>query len=135
MFGLKSGKCKTALKQALSDCFDPLKDELGTVPVVLHSNKYVTASILGICEGYAQTNNISRQQTIAIITDAVFEEIFRRESTSILKQVDLWINDNDAEFISQYEDAKSKSSTNELNTEWLKNYLTANFEPSRNLML
>lgn len=135
MFGLKSGKCKTALKQALSDCFDPLKDELGTVPVVLHSNKYVTASILGICEGYAQTNNIIRQQTIAIITDAVFEEIFRRESTSILKQVDNWINDNDAEFISQYEDAKSKSSTKELNTEWLKNYLTANFEPSRNLML
>ena len=88
MFGLKSGKCKHALKQSLSSCFDPLKDELGTVPTTLHNNKFVTASIFGICEGYARARNIGRQQTIAIITDAVFEEIFRRESTKILKQVD-----------------------------------------------
>ena len=135
MFGLKSGKCKNALKQALSDCFDPLKDELGTVPITLHSNKYVTASVLGICEGYAEICNITRQQTLAIITDAVFEEIFRRDSTDILKQVDMWINEEDSEFMAQYEAAKNNPSNNELNVNWLKSYLIENFEPSRNLML
>ena len=135
MFGLKSGKCKSTLRLTFSKCFDPLKDELGTVPTALHNNKYVTASMLGICEGYAQVCNIQRQQTIAIITDAVFEEIFRRESTSILKQVDQWLNENDSEFMSQYESAKNKTSSNDLKIEWLKNYLIENFEPSKNLML
>ena len=135
MFGLKSGKCKSALRQAFSKCFDPLKDELGNVPITLHDNKYVTASMLGICEGYTRACNIQRQQTIAIVTDAVFEDIFRRESTGILKQVDQWLNDNDPEFMSQYENAKNKSNNNDLNIEWLTLHLTENFEPSKNLML
>ena len=135
MFGFRSGKCKNALKHALSNCFDPLKDELGTVPVTLHSNKFVTASILGICEGYAESCNIKREQTLAIITDAVFEEIFRRESTDILKQVDMWISDRDSEFMTQYEAAKNNPSNKELDVNWLKTYLVENFEPSRNLML
>ena len=135
MFGFKSSKCKRTLQRAMSDCFDPLKDELGTVPTTLHGSKYITASMLGICEAYAHTNNITSKQKTALITDAVFEEIFRRESTAVLTQVDQWLKNNDSEFISAYEKAKSITSEVELNINWLKEYAVNHFEPSRNLML
>ena len=135
MFGFNSGKCKRTLQRAMSDCFDPLKDELGTVPTTLHDSKYITASMLGICEAYSHASDISNKQKIAVITDAVFEEIFRRESTDVLKQVDQWLSRNDSEFMSAYEQAKSKSNSTELNLDWLKEYATNHFEPSKNLML
>ncbi len=135
MFGFNSGKCKRALQRAMSNCFEPLKDELGTVPTTLHDSKYITASMLGICEAYSHINNITNKQKIALITDAVFEEVFRRDSTTVLKQVDRWLNSNDSEFTSAYEQAKTKIKGTELNIEWLKEYSVKHFEPSRNLML
>ena len=60
----------------ISAFFDPLRDELGTVPTELHTSKYVTASMLGICAGYAKQLDITSTNKIALITDAVFEEIF-----------------------------------------------------------
>ncbi len=135
MFGFNSSKCKRALQRAMSACFDPLKDELGTVPTTFHNSKYITASMLGICEAYAQTSNITSKQKIALITDAVFEEVFRRESTTVLTQVDQWLKNNDSEFITAYEQAKSNTNEAELNLDWLKEYSVKNFEPSRNLML
>ena len=135
MFGFNSGKCKRTLQRAMSDCFDPLKDELGTVPTTLHESKYITASMLGICEAYAQTNNITNKHKVALITDSVFEEVFRKESTTVLTQVDQWLKNNDSEFIPAYEQAKSKTTEVELNINWLKEYAIKHFEPSRNLML
>ncbi|MFK7795686.1 MAG: hypothetical protein AB8B89_10075 [Gammaproteobacteria bacterium] len=135
MFGFNSGKCKRTLQRAMSDCFDPLKDELGTVPTTLHDSKYITASMLGICEAHAHTHNITSRQKIALITDSVFEEIFRRESTLVLKQVDQWLDNNDSEFMTAYEQAKSKTTEADLNLNWLKEYAVKNFEPSKNLML
>ncbi len=135
MFGFNSGKCKRNLQRAMSDCFDPLKDELGTVPTTLHDSKYITASMLGVCEAYANTNNITNKQKIALITDAVFEEVFRRESTTVLTQVDQWLKNNDSEFMTAYEQAKSKTNEVELNLDWLQEYSVKHFEPSKNLML
>ena len=135
MFGFNTGKCKRTLQRAMSDCFDPLKDELGNVPLTLHDNKYVTASILGACEAYANKLNINDKYKIALITDSVFEEVFRKDATTVLKQVDLWLNNNDSEFISAYEAAKSNTSHQQLDLGWLKEYSVKNFEPSRNLML
>ncbi len=135
MFGFTTGKYKRALQKAMSDCFEPLKDELGTVPTTLHTSKYITASMLGICEAYAQANNVTNRQKIALITDSVFEEVFRRESTSILTQVDQWLKSNDDEFILAYEQAKTNSNKPDLDLAWLQEYAVKHFEPSRNLML
>ena len=135
MFGFNTGKCKRTLQRTMSDCFDPLKDELGNVPMTLHESKYVTASMLGICEAYANILNINNKHKIALITDAVFEEVFRRESTTVLKQVDQWLKNNDSEFMPAYEQAMSKTNDTELNLNWLKEYSVKNFEPSKNLML
>lgn len=140
MFGFNSGKCKRTLKIALSNCFTPLKDELGTIPTTLQTSKFITASMLGICESYAHANNIHKQQTIALITDAVFEEVCRRDSTHVLTQVDQWLSENDSEFMLAYEQAKEKTNSrfetdSTLNIDWLQEYATTHFEPSRTLML
>jgi hypothetical protein len=135
MFGFNSGKCKRTLQRAMSDCFDPLKDELGTVPTTLHDSKYITASMLGVCEAYALINNITSRHKTALITDAVFEEVFRKDSTMVLTQVDHWLKNNDGEFILAYEQAKSKTADVALDLGWLKSHLIEHFEPSRNLML
>ncbi len=109
MFGFNTGKCKRILQRAMSDCFEPLKDELGTVATTLHNSKYITASMLGVCGAYAHINNVTSKQKIALITDAVFEEVFRAKSTSILTQVDQWLNSHDDEFITSFEQAKSNT--------------------------
>ena len=137
MFGLNSGKCKRTLQRAMSDCFDPLKGEVGNVPEAFYTSQYITGSMLGICEAYANNLNITKPQTIAVIIDAVFEEVFFGDATSVLKQVDAWKNSGDEEFSQAYEQAKSKTSQNttQLNIDWLKEYAVKNFEPSRTLML
>lgn len=135
MFGFNTGKCKRTLQRTMSNCFKPLKDELGTVPTTLHDSKYITASMLGVCEAYAQTSTITNQHKIALITDSVFEEIFRRDSTSVLKKVDQWLENKDSEFITAYEQAKAKTNNVDLNLDWLKQYSVEHFEPSTNLML
>lgn len=134
MFGLGNNRVKKTLQQAFSECLAPLKDELGNVPIKMQSDPVFNARMLGICEGYAQSNKINKAQSIAIIVDAVFEEIYRRESTLVLTKVDAWRAENNNEFIPAFDDAKSRT-TQVLNIEWFKDYATSNFEPANNLML
>lgn len=136
MFNLKFNRCKNSLVRHISACFDPLRDELGTVPTELQSSKYVTASMLGICDCHAQHLNITKANKIALISDAVFEEIFRRDATAVLRQTDEWKDNQDNEFISAYTQAMDKTRGKDtLELDWLKTYLTDNFKPSTTLML
>ena len=137
MFGLNSGKCKRQLQRALSDCFDPLKGELGNVPPTLNNSPYITGSMLGICEAYANCLNITKPQSIALIVDATFEEVFRADATNVLIQVDDWKNNSEEEFMHAYQQAKTKTTQDgkALDVNWLKDYAVEHFEPSRTLML
>lgn len=140
MFNFKLGRCKSVLQKSFSACFDPLKDELGTVPTVLHNNKHVCACMLAVCDAYAAHMGIKKTQTVAIITDAAFEEVFRRETTQVLTLTDQWHQNNDPEFTQSYATALAQVKTSllsndELQLDWLQSYLVSNFEPSRNLML
>ena len=136
MFSFKFNRCKSHLIKHISACFDPLRDELGTVPTELHTSKYVTASMLGICAGYAKQLDITSTDKIALITDAVFEEIFRRDATEVLTMTDQWRDGHDDEFIKAYNEAMQKTDGKDtLELDWLKTYLVDNFKPSTNLML
>lgn len=140
MFNFKLGRCKNTLQQSFSSCFDPLKDELGTVPTELHSNKHVCASMIAICDAYAAHMGIKKIQSVAIITDAAFEEIFRREATQVLTHTDQWKDANDNEFTASYQAAlervnQSLAEHDDLELNWLRDYLVSHFERSRNLML
>ena len=137
MFGLGNNRVKKTLQKAFSECLAPLKDELGNVPVEMQTDAAINAHMLGICEGYAQANNISKQQSIAIIVDAVFEEVYRRESTLVLTKVDQWRADANSDFIPAYDEAKAttEKNTDNLDIDWFKEYATSHFEPADNLML
>ena len=134
MFGMASGKIKNNLQKAFSICFDPLKDELGNVPVEMQESKVITASLLGVCESYAAAHGIRKHRSVAIITDAVFEEVFRRESTLVQTRVDHWLLENDAEFMQALQHARNQTSKS-LDLDWLRTYALNHFEPANNLML
>lgn len=134
MFGLASSKIRNSLQKAFSNCFDPLKDELGNVPVGMQESKVITASLLGVCESYAAAHGISKPRSVALITDAVFEEVFRRESTLVQTRVDNWLRENNAEFTQALQHARSQT-TKLLDLGWLRAYALDHFEPANNLML
>jgi len=107
MFGLTMLKHKNILKQAFSDCFLPLKDELGNVPVAMQTSKFITASILGVCRSYGEEKYIDGRN-FDLLVDAIFEEIFRRESVSVQTLTESWLQSSDDQFIHYYYMAKSR---------------------------
>lgn len=134
MFGLGIGKHKKKLEQALSACFDPLKDELGNVPLPMQTDPAINASILAVCERYAHSQDVTKPSHIASIVDAVFEELYRSESINVQDRLDSWKNDHNEAFAKAYDAAQSKANS-ELELTWLSDFAKANFEPATGLML
>lgn len=134
MFGMGIGKHKRTLMYAFSDCLEPLKDELGNVPIPMQTDPAINAAILGACEAYALSQNIKKTGDIAVIADAVFEELYRRESINVQDRVDIWKNENNTAFLQAYDNAKSQTSAN-LDLTWLTQFATDNFEPATGKML
>lgn len=132
MFGLSVIKHKRILKEAFSDCFLPVKDELGNVPVNMQKSKVITASILGVCRGYGESR-ISHEPDFELIVDAVFEEIFRRESLEVQKLTESWLQNSDDEFMTFYYQAKHKAKqSGDLN--WLQKIALDYFKPAHTVV-
>lgn len=128
MFGLSVIKHKRILKQAFSDCFLPVKDELGNVPVSMQKSKVITASIIGVCRGYGE-GRIFYEPDFELIVDAVFEEIFRRESLEVQTLTEFWIQNGDDEFMSYYYHAKNKAIISG-DLSWLQKITLESFKPA-----
>lgn len=124
-------KHKTKLTKALSDCFDPLRSDLGNVHPDMRSSRYITASILGICRGYAIHSQIN-EKTFELLVDAAFEEVFRHQSISVQTRTEQWLNEADPDFMAAYYDAKSKTEL-PLNLDWLADYAQQHFRKARTL--
>ncbi len=133
MFGFGLGKHKRTLTFAFADCFAPLKDELGNVPIPMQTDPAINAAILGACEGYAKAHNI-KPADITMVADAVFEELYRRESIEVQNRVDGWKSENNAAFSEAYQDAKARTD-GDLNLSWLTDYASKRFEPATGKML
>jgi hypothetical protein len=117
---------KRKLKQAFSDCFDPLKSVLGNVPVPMQKDRFITASILGTCRGYAEAVKTD-EKTFASIVDAVFEEVYRQNSIAVQTRTEEWLAKNDEVFMTAYYNAKSKASK-EIDLTWLQMYAQSHFD-------
>lgn len=128
MFGLSMLKHKRILKQVFSDCFLPLKDDLGNVPIPMHTSKLITASILGTCRAYEEKQQL-KDSNFDLLVDAVFEDIFRRESVKVQTLTESWLQSSDAEFLRYYYMAKlrAKSGTD---LSWLQYLALENFKQS-----
>jgi hypothetical protein len=134
MFGLGIGKHKRLLQIAFAASLRPLKDELGNVPIPMQTDPAINGAILGACEAYSQAHKITKPSDIAIIADAVFEDLYRRESIQVQNRVDEWKSSNDNAFITAYLDAKAKTNS-EPDLGWLTEYAVNNFEPATGKML
>lgn len=129
MFRLSVTKHKSTLKQAFSECFVPVKDELGNVPVSMQKSKVVTASILGVCRGYGE-GRIFHEPDFELIVDAVFEEVFRRESLEVQTLTEFWFQNGDEEFMKYYYQAKNKAIISG-DLRWLQKIALEYFKPAQ----
>ncbi|HAQ51025.1 MAG TPA: hypothetical protein DCR13_05715 [Gammaproteobacteria bacterium] len=122
----ESIKYKTTLKNAFSDCFEPLKSVLGNVPIPMQTDRYITGAILGTCRGYAEAHHTSAK-VYASLVDTVFEEIYRQNSIAVQTQTETWLTDADETFMASYYHAKEKAAQ-KLDLTWLQDYAKAHFD-------
>ncbi len=134
MFGLELIKYKRKLTQDFSDCFASLKDELGNVPVEIQNDAFINGAIVGLCEVYLDQQQVKKSSSRALIVDAVFEEIYRRESVQVQTRVDAWLQQKDNAFLTGHKQA-SKGTNHESRLKWLSEFAQQNFESANNLML
>ena len=125
----KSNQHKRYLLNAFSNCFNALKDGLGNVPVRMQSSHEITGSVRGACRGYAIANKINESH-FNLIVDAVFEELFRRESIAVQIKAEQWLNTENEIFMLAYYHAKSKTINNKtVDLPWLSAYAKKYFKP------
>lgn len=132
MFGLSVMRHKRVLQRAFSDCFLPVKDDLGNVPVSMQESKFVTASILGVCRGYGESR-VKHEADFDLIVDAVFEEVFRRESVEVQTRTESWLQSSDDEFMFFYFQAKYRTMDNK-GLGWLQSTLLKHFDPAHTVV-
>ncbi|SFJ80548.1 hypothetical protein SAMN04488079_101271 [Methylophaga sulfidovorans] len=132
MLGLSVVKYKRELMQAFSDCFLPVKDSLGNVPVLMQKSKFITASILGVCRGYSESR-VRDESDFDLIVDAVFEEIFRRESVEVQTRTESWLQSSDDEFMFFYFQAKYRTKDS-ADLKWLQKTVLDYFEPAHTVV-
>ena len=134
MFGLGLFKHKRKLTEELSSCFSPLKDELGNVPVDMQFDAAINGAVIQICEAYMREKGVQKAFSKAAIIDAVFEEIYRRESINVQMRVDVWQENDDAMF-RQGQTQAERFSQHAQRLQWLTDYSQEHFEQANNLML
>ena len=122
---------KTKVINALSECFEPLRSDLGNVHPTMRHSRFITASILGTCKAYAIHSQLS-EDTFNLLVDAAFEEVFRHESISVQNRTEHWLNEADPEFMEAYYQAKARTEQ-PLNLSWLANHVQQNFTKARTL--
>lgn len=125
---------KHTLVTAFSNCFNTLKDELGNVPIGMQSSHEITGSILGSCRGYAIANKIN-ESSFNLIVDAVFEELFRRESVPVQTKTEKWLQTEDEIFMLTYYHAKSVAiKSKSIDLSWLAKYAQKHFKAGHQVM-
>lgn len=134
MFGLELIKHKRKLTHNFSDCFASLKDELGNVPVEIQNDAFINGAVVGICKSYLNDQHVQKASAIALVLDAVFEEIFRRESVKVQTQVDDWLQQNNKSFLLGLQRTTDNSSLSQ-KLQWLSSYAQQNYKSANNLML
>lgn len=130
----KNNRHKRYLLNAFSDCFKALQDELGNVPIDMQSSPEITGAVLGACRGYATLNHIN-ESSFNIIVDAVFEELFRRESVTVQTKAEYWLHDENEFFMLAYYHAKSKTlNSKNINLSWLSDYAQKHYKAGHQVM-
>jgi len=122
---------KPILLQAFSDCLDPIRSDLGNVHPDIRKSPYISGAIIGTCRGYANKHKL-KETVVNKLIDNVFEEVFRSEFLTMQSIAKAWLNEDNADFLAGYNEAKTLAET-ELNLDWLSQYVQANFKKASTL--
>ena len=114
----------------LLPCLAPIQDDLGNVPVSMQQDPRVNGALIGLTERVCAHFGVARQALVHRVTAAVFEEIYRREATTVLTQCDEFLEDLQSEL------SRARVSIGELQPEtpdpnWvsdLNDYIQKNYE-------
>jgi hypothetical protein len=130
----KTNQHKRYLLNAFSNCFSALKDGLGNLPVSMQSSHEITGLVLGACRSYAIANKINESH-FNLIVDAVFEELFRRESIAVQTKAEQWLSTEHEIFMLAYYHAKSRTINNKtVDLSWISNYAKKYFKARHQVM-
>ena len=114
----------------LLPCLTPVQDDLGNVPVSMQQDPRVNGSLIGLTERVCAYFKVTRPILVQRVLAAVFEEIYRREATTVLTQCDEFLKDPQSEL------SRARASITELQPEtpdpdWvseLNDYIQKNYE-------
>ena len=114
----------------LLPCLTPVQDDLGNVPVSMQQDPHVNGVLIGLAERVCAYFEVTRPVLIQRVIAAVFEEIYRREATTVLTQCDEFLEDPQSEL------SRARASVGELQPEtpdpnWvsdLNDYIQKNYE-------
>ncbi len=114
----------------LLPCLTPVQDDLGNVPVSMQQDPHINGALIGLTERVCTHFGVVRQALVHRVTATVFEEIYRREATTVLTQCDKLLEDSQSEL------SRARASIGELPPEipdpnWvsdLNDYIQKNYE-------
>lgn len=81
----------------LLPCLTPVQDDLGNVPVSMQQDPRINGALIGLTERVCAYLEVTRPVFIQRVIAAVFEEIYRREATTVLTQCDEFLEDSQSE--------------------------------------
>ena len=114
----------------LLPCLSPVQDDLGNVPVSMQQDPYVNGALIGLTERVCAHFKITRSILIQRVIASVFEEIYRREATTVLTQCDELLEDPQSE-LSRARASISEPQPETPDPSWvsdLNDYIQKNYE-------
>ena len=114
----------------LLPCIAPVQDDLGNVPVSMQQDPRINGALIGLTERVCTYFKVTRLILIQRVIAAVFEEIYRREATTVLTRCDEFLEDPQSEL------SRARANIGELPPEtpdpnWvsdLNDYIQKNYE-------
>lgn len=114
----------------LQPCLTPVQDDLGNVPVSMQQDLHINGVFIGLIERVCTHFKITKSIHIQRVIATVFEEIYRREATTVLTRCDELLEDPQSEL------SRARASIGELQPEtpdpnWvsdLNDYIQKNYE-------
>ncbi len=124
MFGFKRQRITRELLLRIMACFAPVQDAIGNVPVAIQSDVRVLAALYAVIYSSLAAEGIDAESDRRIVTDRIFDEIFRREATAVLKRCDRLLAEKDGDFRRVFETNCSNQSA----LDELASYVDQNYE-------
>ena len=121
----------------LLPCLTPVQDDLGNVPIAMQQDSRINGALIGLTERICAYFEVTRPVLIQRVIAAVFEEIYRREATTVLTQCDEFLENPQSE-LSQARVSVGKLPPEAPDPNWvsdLNDYIQKNYERPDTLVL